>query len=489
MSSIILFMKLSLFIRRVFGLAASFSALLLILSPGMAQSDSVNVPFAIGCPFATVIDSISSEAFRTFWKDGTAPNGEISQLVVRSETLARFKPVFGEPGAAIKIAEEPIELVRTAGESVCALVPVIELTPDLKRIMIDGAPAPWDDAYSAESDFLSLKVAEDDELADRAFDPAKATRLLLTGTTALTRNTAFEMSKHSIEWPGEAVKDLFNSADIRHISNESSFWSHCPAPRSSRTMQFCSPADYWRLFADLGVNLIEMTGNHLRDYDWHPLLETFETFEHEGFSYYGAGRTVDDAARPYEVRHHGNDFIFFGCNSSGPEHVFVTEKLPGVNRCDFDQLEDDVRRASAQGKIVVVTLQYSEAYSRLPGDYQHRDFTRISAAGAAIVSGSQAHYAQSYAVASDRIIHYGLGNLFFDQMDIPIVGTRQELLDRSIFYDGRLLTTEVKSCLLTEFARPVPMTDEERSSFLTEILSLTEMLPDSAPEDSNSVPD
>lgn len=463
-------------IRRRTWILLILSFNLLFNFPVEAQTDPIYVPFAIGCPFSTVTDSISSEAFRAFWTNGTAPNGDISGLTLRAETLNRFKLILGEPSAAVTVASDPLALIRTAKGTDCALIPTVDLTPDLKRIGVDDGPAPWDDAYDPGDDLLSLSVAPNDELAAKAFDPAKATRLLLTGTTALTRNTAFEMSKRSIEWPGEAVKDLFNSADIRHISNESSFWSLCPEPRSSRTMQFCSPAEYWRLFADLGVNLIEMTGNHLRDYDWPPLVETFETFEREGFPYYGAGGTIEEATQPYEIQHNGNSFIFFGCNSSGPEHVFVTEKLPGVNRCDFDQLEADVREASAEGKIVIVTLQYAEAYSRLPGDYQRRDFTRISAAGAAIVSGSQAHYAQSYAVAPDRIIHYGLGNLFFDQMDIPIVGTRQELLDRSIFYDGRLLTTEVKSCLLTEFARPVPMTPEERDAFLAEILPLTETL-------------
>ena len=52
-------------------------------------------------------------------------------------------------------------------------------------------------------------------------------------------------------------------------------------------MQFCTPYEDWRLFESLGVNLIELTGNHLRDYDWPPLLETFELFEREGIPYYG----------------------------------------------------------------------------------------------------------------------------------------------------------------------------------------------------------
>ena len=104
------------------------------------------------------------------------------------------------------------------------------------------------------------------------------------------------MAQHGAAWAGSAVKEIFESADIRHISNESSFWTKCPEPIRSRTMQFCTPYEDWRLFESLGVNLIELTGNHLRDYDWPPLLETFELFEREGAPYYGGG-TDDRSGR------------------------------------------------------------------------------------------------------------------------------------------------------------------------------------------------
>ena len=68
-------------------------------------------------------------------------------------------------------------------------------------------------------------------------------------------------------------------------------------------------------------------------------------------------------------------------------------------------------------------------------------------------------------------IYYGLGNLFFDQMDVPVKGTRQEFLDRYIFYDGRLLNVQLVTALLTDYSRPRLMTDAERQSFLKDIYS------------------
>ena len=59
-------------------------------------------------------------------------------------------------------------------------------------------------------------------------------------------------------------------------------------------------------------------------------------------------------------------------------------------------------------------------------------------AGATIVSGSQAHHPMVMEFYGGSFIHYGLGNLFFDQMyneTYPILqGTRKEFIDRHVFY-------------------------------------------------------
>jgi hypothetical protein len=98
------------------------------------------------------------------------------------------------------------------------------------------------------------------------------------------------------------------------------------------------------------------------------------------------------------------------------------------------------------GTFPIVTLQYNETYSLKPSPLAIPVFLPLAEAGAAIVSGSQAHYPQSFAFVDDRLVHFGLGNFFFDQMEVPvygprlfnpeelpIAGTRLEFIDRHIF--------------------------------------------------------
>ena len=99
------------------------------------------------------------------------------------------------------------------------------------------------------------------------------------------------------------------------------------------------------------------------------------------------------------------------------------------------------------------------------------DFRLMADSGASIVSGSQAHYAQMMEFYNDSFIHYGLGNLFFDQMgdqDWMPRGIRREFLDRYVIYDGKLISVELITAMLEDYARPRLMTEQERPGFLQE---------------------
>jgi poly-gamma-glutamate synthesis protein (capsule biosynthesis protein) len=109
-----------------------------------------------------------------------------------------------------------------------------------------------------------------------------------------------------------------------------------------------------------------------------------------------------------------------------------------------------------------------------------RDFLPLSEAGAAIVSGSQAHHPHGLAFVDDRLVHFGLGNLFSDQVRmpfnagprlfnpdlLPVPGTRLAFIDRHIIYDGRHISTELLTIVLEEDGQPRPMTEDERRIFL-----------------------
>ena len=130
-----------------------------------------------------------------------------------------------------------------------------------------------------------------------------------------------------------------------------------------------------------------------------------------------------------------------------------------------------VTQLTDEGYSVIFTFQWPESTSPRPLPNQVEAFRNAIEAGASVVNGSQAHRPQSLEFYMDGLIHYGLGNLFFDQMHN--LSLRQEFLDRHTFYDGRHISTELLTAMLEDFAQPRPMTDAERQMLLGEIFSVS----------------
>jgi poly-gamma-glutamate synthesis protein (capsule biosynthesis protein) len=96
-----------------------------------------------------------------------------------------------------------------------------------------------------------------------------------------------------------------------------------------------------------------------------------------------------------------------------------------------------------------------------------------------VVNGSQAHTPKVMTFHNGAFIHYGLGNLFFDQMDVYygetyMPNTRDEFIDRLVFYDNQLVSVELLTAELEDYARPRPMTAAEREAFLNRIFNAAE---------------
>jgi poly-gamma-glutamate synthesis protein (capsule biosynthesis protein) len=295
-------------------------------------------------------------------------------------------------------------------------------------------------------------------------DPDKMTVLLMTGVTALTRGTAIAMEREGVTYPAQDIRAWLLEADLTHVSNEVSFAENCPPPAGYTTLVFCSDPRYIELLEAMDIDAVELTGNHLLDWGVEAMRNSLRMYEERNMPYYGGGWTLSQARNPLILKHGEHTFGFLGCNPVGPSSVWATDERPGAASCDYDLLFAQIRELRQQDIIPIVTFQYWEFSQYEPTLQQQVDFRAAAEAGAVIVSGSQAHQPQGFGFHADTFIHYGLGNLFFDQMQsLP---TRQEFLDRHIFYDGRHISTEVLTAMLEDYARPRPMTPEERQALL-----------------------
>jgi poly-gamma-glutamate synthesis protein (capsule biosynthesis protein) len=269
-------------------------------------------------------------------------------------------------------------------------------------------------------------------------------------------------------YPAAQIGPVLAAADITHISNEIPFAQECPYPdRNQEALVFCSSPAYIELLRYVGTDVVELTGNHFQDWGSQATLDTLEMYRAEGWPYYGGGADLADASKPIKIESNGNSFSFIGCNPVGPEYAWATEDAPGAAPCDFDYMHAQLTALQSEVDVPIATWQYWEFYFYEPTDQQRADFQGMVDAGARIVSGSQAHHPQAIEFYDGAYIHYGLGNLFFDQM--WSLETRQEMIDRHVIYQGRHISTTLLTYMLENYAQPRPMTAAEREQLLTAI--------------------
>jgi len=440
------------------------------LMPDEAQIQWVYVLVA---PFPTIRDDVTIDELRAVWNG----NRSLSMLMDES-TLAAFTALWGEPATGSVRSVDASQLLDTAwAESAWAIIPFENLSPRWKVLTIDGqAPIRKNfdvSTYPLVVNFTLQTSGRPASVPINNYVSSKLTTVVLTGTTALTRATAFKMEQKGITYPGEEVRDLMREVDIAHVSNEVAFFTNCPPPDpNSPLLIFCSDPKNFGLLQDIGVDVVELTGNHFADYGRSAMDETLSIYRTNNLAYYGGGSNYQDAFVPalYEVN--GNKIAFLGCNLAdmGRPNI-ATDDRPGSARCDLNYLSSKVAELKSQGYLVIFTYQWDEDYDPQPKASQMEGFRRMVDAGATIVSGSQAHFPKTMEFYGEAFIHYGLGNLFFDQMgnlDWMPEGIRREFLDRYVIYDGKLISVELITTLLEDFARPRMMTTEERSAFLQE---------------------
>jgi Bacterial capsule synthesis protein PGA_cap len=461
--------------------------------PGRGRTDGrplAEVVYVPVVPFPTVLDDVSWAAIRRFWNGdgrglrGVTDDDSVPTLYLTAATRAALRARLGPPAPAAPIRTvAPVRLIDAAWEArpaAWSIVPFDGLRPRWKVLTVDGRSV-FDrglhlgryplvvraEAHGPRPEVAALRRAVDRGGVLTNRDVRRMTTLMMTGVTALSRNIAARMEAHGATYPGERIRAILRDNDLLHISNEVSFTDDCPGPQPGT--RFCSDPGHIELLSDVGTDIVELSGNH--NLDWGPdaARETLAMYRRRGWRWFAGGADQAQARHPLTVARNGNRLAFLGCNPVGASYAWAADGHPGAATCDLADMARRIRNLRSRGYLPITTFQHWESYQYWPTAQQVADFGAMSAAGAAIVSGSQAHQPQGFSLPGGRFVHYGLGNLFFDQMQT--LGTRQEIVDRHVFYRGRHLSTQLFTFLLEDYSQPRPMTPAERRELLEAVFA------------------
>lgn len=297
-----------------------------------------------------------------------------------------------------------------------------------------------------------------------------------TGVTALSRGMNAKLYKvGDAKYFAANIKDFLSSFDLTHTSNESSFTNY------ASSANICSDPRFIDTLTEIGLDIVELTGNHNQDCGDQAAIDSIDTYVANGIQMVGGGKTAAEAAKPLQISQKGSGITFLAYNQSTGGATY--DATPGANQYYEENAVAEINAAKARGDFVIVDIQYYEcnAYASTyedpicdranssAGD-QIGFFRHLIDLGADVVVGTSAHQAQTYELYGNGAIYYGLGNLFFDQVWWP--GTTRSLVLGHYFYKGRLLQTKLTATVYDNNMQTSILDEETTKWWLTRLQSV-----------------
>ena len=286
------------------------------------------------------------------------------------------------------------------------------------------------------------------------------THFIMTGVTAITRAMGAACDQHGTDWLTRNLRPHFAAADYVHVSNEVSIKPDCEYPTKS-TFTFCSKERDFQALVDLRANVVELTGNHNRDFGDEPYRRTLDWYAARGIKTFGGGSSPEAAGEPLVLPlADGKRLGLLGFNQACP--LGECARKPGevgANPYDAARAKAAIAKLRGEADFVMVTVQFREWDSAEPTPAQTKISHELIDAGADLVYGSQAHQLQKVELYRGKPIFHGLGNLLFDQ--VHRIGVRQAFFVHHYFFEGRLVQSVPVFTFMSDDRQPTIATPEQ----------------------------
>ncbi|VAW87988.1 hypothetical protein MNBD_GAMMA18-537, partial [hydrothermal vent metagenome] len=272
--------------------------------------------------------------------------------------------------------------------------------------------------------------AGDLSFARRFLDP-----LDLTPTNEIPADNPQALIRSSDPLPGsrralDYIRSTLKQADFPVVNFESPVTLNPQTPHSTKEFIYFSLPGSLPALREAGINYVSLGNNHVYDYLGAGLQDTLDYLTQHGLQYSGAGKTPEEAFKPYETEINGMAISLVSATSvSGsryPELYVATDCIdtnydPCTPQGGAADLNDRVRMSSTiatakgDGNFVVAQLHGGAEYTLSPSDPAYDRMTMAAEAGADLVISHHPHVAQGFSYYNGALIFEGLGNFLFDQ--------------------------------------------------------------------------
>ncbi len=232
----------------------------------------------------------------------------------------------------------------------------------------------------------------------------------------------------------KSVVDLFETADYRIVNLEA------PITKDNPKNKIIKTGPHLRMSSDtimpylhqLKIDAVTMANNHILDYGYKGVKDTFKELVDHKIKYIGAGNDLTEAKKPLFLHKDGMKIAIL--NFCENEWSIAEEDSPSANPMDIIDNTNQIREAKASHDKVIVIVHGGHEYYNLPSPRMQKQYRFYADQGADIVVGHHTHCISGNEVYNGVPIYYSLGNFLF---------TKNNPNDE--WYTGLILEVEITS--------------------------------------------
>ena len=262
------------------------------------------------------------------------------------------------------------------------------------------------------------------------------TSILIGGDLGPTNSNSSQFSAADIERLIDAeLIDTLSSADFRIFNLEVPLTSN-DTPIKKDGPVLSAPASAIRGIKLLDPSVFTLANNHIMDHGEEGLINTIEQLSRQNIAYVGAGKNIDEAARPVIIEKQGHRIGIYAC----AEHEFsiAGENQAGANPLDLLEVFGHISNLKSRCDLVIVLFHGGKEYYRYPTPDLQKICRKMAVSGAGLIICQHSHCIGAYEKYGDAMIVYGQGNFLFDRHNDEFYQTGLLVnvkMDSAIYFD------------------------------------------------------
>jgi len=238
--------------------------------------------------------------------------------------------------------------------------------------------------------------------------------VVLGGDFAPTDAALPLIRQHGYHYPYLGTAAIMREADISVANLEAPVTestTRLPLPRKYYYRVEPAATEAWQW---LGLDLVSIANNHMRDYRDRGLLDTLRYLGDAGIAHVGAGATESEARRPVIFDVGGTRIGFLAYLKKRRLYnlymrLYAVGDRVGCAQLNRADVREDVERLRPLVDILIVSVHWGENYAAV--NEQQEEFGRwLADLGVDVIAGHHPHDVQAVETRGGSVILYSLGN-------------------------------------------------------------------------------